>query len=31
MEAAAEVDQGSIEGKFMWRLACEGGGRGKLR
>ena len=31
MEAVAEVDQGSGNGRFMWRPACEGSDRGRSR
>ena len=31
MEAVAEVDRGGGKGRFMWRSACEGGGRGRSR
>ena len=31
MEVEAEVDRGGGKGRFMWRPACEGGGRGRSR
>lgn len=31
MEAAVEVERGGGKGRFMWRPACKGSSRGRLR